>query len=201
MGIIYKIRCLDEAITDIYIGSTDRGLGVRKSQHKSDYSKTPNRKVYKFISEHGGWENWEMVEIDSIQGDAKVLRRAERYWCDKLLPTLNKNKINPTPEESLQIKKDYYQANREKFLERSTQYRKDFPEEVRAYQVKYRKENSDLVRARQLQKFECECGGRYFYCNKIRHHNTNKHLKWVEKNQSDSDKSEDSEESVDSVGV
>lgn len=62
--IIYKISCKDPNITDTYIGHTTN-FQQRLLAHKTVCNKltTNNLKVYKFIREHGGWENWEMVEI------------------------------------------------------------------------------------------------------------------------------------------
>lgn len=62
--IIYKICCKDLNITDVYIGHTTN-FQKRLLQHKTVCNKILKNdlKVYKFIREHGGWDNWDMVEF------------------------------------------------------------------------------------------------------------------------------------------
>jgi hypothetical protein len=185
MAIVYKICCKDESVNDIYIGSTNQPA-TRKYQHKKACELTPNRKVYKFINENGGWQNWEMVTLDEIdyKGDISILRRAERYWYDKLLPSLNNNQIIPSKEEVNKRRKDYsdkyYQKNKEHLKQVSIAYAKEHRQKTREYQKLYRIQNKDAIRERFREKFECPCGGRYFYANKLRHNNTKKHLDWVD---------------------
>ena len=65
-GFIYKLRCLDPEIKDIYVGSSTN-KAQRKKNHKNKSTnpkdKAYNFYVYQFIRAHGGWENWEMVII------------------------------------------------------------------------------------------------------------------------------------------
>ena len=62
--VIYKIFCKDPTITDVYVGHTTN-FQNRLLQHKTICNKVLNNtlKVYEFIREHGGWDNWDMVEI------------------------------------------------------------------------------------------------------------------------------------------
>ena len=75
-SIIYKLCCKDPSITDIYIGSTTNFI-ERKCSHKNccinKKSKKYNMNVYKFIREHGDWDNWDMVQIE-IYGVEKKKR-------------------------------------------------------------------------------------------------------------------------------
>ena len=62
----YKIVCNDIKVTQIYVGST-KDLKDRKRIHKYRCN-TPddegyNTKVYKFIRNNGGWNNWEIIVI------------------------------------------------------------------------------------------------------------------------------------------
>ena len=55
------------SITDVYVGQTTN-FRTRKSRHKrnccnSDYEKH-HLKVYQYIRENGGWENFDMIEIE-----------------------------------------------------------------------------------------------------------------------------------------
>lgn len=60
---IYKICCKDPGIKDVYVGHT-KCFEQRKMQHEAACKgKTTNYKVYQFIRENGGWNNWEMIEL------------------------------------------------------------------------------------------------------------------------------------------
>ena len=90
---IYIIRCKNKVVKDFYIGhSVD--FTNRKSVHKnhSKNPKTNQKKIYKIINENGGWDNWEMIELEKYPcSDANEARKREKYWEDKLNPTLNTN--------------------------------------------------------------------------------------------------------------
>ena len=66
--IIYKIVCKDLEVKDLYIGSTTNFI-KRKYGHKSNYNSNKthiyNRKIYVTIRKYGGFENWEMIEIEN----------------------------------------------------------------------------------------------------------------------------------------
>jgi predicted GIY-YIG superfamily endonuclease len=65
--IIYVLKCLEEAITDEYVGSTTN-YRARKHAHKSscnnENSKDHNMKIYQFIRANGGWKN---IYYDTIR--------------------------------------------------------------------------------------------------------------------------------------
>jgi hypothetical protein len=91
--VIYKIVCNDLNVRDCYVGSTT-DFTRRKSQHKShtklQHSTHYNLKLYKTIRDHGGWDNWSMIEIESYPCESKqekLLR--ERHWYEQLNATIN----------------------------------------------------------------------------------------------------------------
>jgi hypothetical protein len=51
---------------------------MRKSMHKSSSMKSDTN-LYKFMREHGGWENWNMIEIEkfSCNDSCEASRREE----------------------------------------------------------------------------------------------------------------------------
>ena len=66
-SVIYCISCRDKTITECYVGSS-ANFEKRKQYHK-DSCKNPNIKgynckLYQFIREHGGWDNFEINEIE-----------------------------------------------------------------------------------------------------------------------------------------
>ena len=117
----YKFVCKDVDILYTYIGHTTN-FATRKSQHKSvcSNSKTKNYNfpIYLFIREHGGWCNWNMVQIHSqICKDALHAKQIEQELIDKERFKLNNNKsyTGITLEE---YQKQYRktQANKKLFL-------------------------------------------------------------------------------------
>jgi len=89
---IYKIICKDSKIKKSYVGHTVH-FSHRKTMHKNDYIKFPERRLYKYISENGGWDNWDMILIETINcknnSEAKL---REGYWIKELNAELNVNK-------------------------------------------------------------------------------------------------------------
>ena len=91
VGFVYKLCCIDPEIKEIYVGST-KNLRVRKGQHKStchnENAKEYNLNVYQFIRANGGWESWNMVEIERYNAiDKRNLLTRERYWLENLKAT------------------------------------------------------------------------------------------------------------------
>lgn len=113
IGLIYKIVCDDINITDIYIGSTTNFI-QRKYKHKSLCCKKDNRKIYQFINNNGGWNNWSMIEIEKYPcKDKRELELRERYWYELLNTTLNATPPFKTENEKKQLDKDYQKKKRE----------------------------------------------------------------------------------------
>jgi len=119
--IIYKICCKDLAITEIYIGNTIN-FRSRKHRHKTNcYNpkhKHYNYKIYKFIREHGGWDNWEIIELEKFPcNDPNEARARERYWFEQLNATLNVQRPfvsqSEYKEEALCYAKMYREKNKE----------------------------------------------------------------------------------------
>ena len=91
--IIYKLVCNDLNITECYVGSTTN-FTQRKNKHKSSCNnprdEKHNRKNYCFIRENGGWNNWNMVEIEKYScNDKNEATKRERYYFELLNSSLN----------------------------------------------------------------------------------------------------------------
>ncbi len=91
--IIYKITCKNLDITDKYVGHTI-DFAKRKYAHKNNTNnvKSPcyNLKLYKFIRDNGGWDNWKMDIVNFY--DCKNLHEAkvkEQEHYIELNATLN----------------------------------------------------------------------------------------------------------------
>jgi predicted GIY-YIG superfamily endonuclease len=65
----YIIRCLDESITDCYVGQTlniKNRIREHKSRSNNPNDASYNKRLYRFIRQHGGFDNWTIEMIDSI---------------------------------------------------------------------------------------------------------------------------------------
>ena len=73
-AVIYMIYCKDNNINYQYVGSTNN-LERRKYNHKCRVMCETNEKhnlyVYRFIREHGGWDNWEFRVLEEYPCDTK----------------------------------------------------------------------------------------------------------------------------------
>ena len=152
-SMIYKLCCKDTSITDIYIGSTTN-FNRRKQEHKhkcnKPTSKLYNSKVYTFIREQGGFENWDIILIENVKVETKrELEKEERRVMDELKPSLNSIKSFLDVEER-RIKRNQISS-------------------------KYNIKTQDKYK----QKFNCDCGGKYTYKSSSIHNKTKKHLDFI----------------------
>jgi len=109
---IYHFVCKDHQITSTYVGSTTHFVN-RKDSHKSSCN-NPNKKghhlkIYTFIRENGGWDNWTMIEIEKYPcKDNNEARAREQYWIEQQQNKLNSNNAVYNDKK---YKKEYRQKN------------------------------------------------------------------------------------------
>jgi hypothetical protein len=111
---IYQICCRDPDIRDIYVGSTI-DLVKRRTDHKSVCNNPNNGKhnlpVYQYIRDNGGWENWQVVQIEKVEcASGQDLCQREREVFERLKPSLNALRPKISPEEAKDCKRDCYKA-------------------------------------------------------------------------------------------
>jgi len=160
----YKIVCNDSNVTQIYVGSTVN-LKNRKKCHKYDCinpnSNKYNLKVYKFIRDNGGWNNWQFVILETKECiDEYEAYQIEQQYIDNL-----KSELNSQSSYTRLTKHDY-------FKQYNTHYRRENPE-----YDKQRYQQNNLS-----EKYCCLlCKGSYTYHNIFKHEQTQKHLKFINK--------------------
>jgi hypothetical protein len=126
----YKIVCDDLNIKECYVGHTVN-FNQRKHVHGVDCEKHPERKLYKFISANGGWDNWDMVLIETIKCNNNIEAKSrERYWIELLNASLNSNTpvfisidgkttddiVSENPKEQNKLKNNFRQKEERKLL-------------------------------------------------------------------------------------
>ena len=108
--IFYKIYCKNPEITDVYIGHTTNFV-KRKIGHEQSCmnEKNPsyNFKVYKFIREHGGWDNWnmEMIGFKNCKDHSEACTVEQEYF-DSYEASLNSILAKKSIIERLPIAKE-----------------------------------------------------------------------------------------------
>ena len=110
----YKIVCKDTKIKSIYIGHTT-DFTKRKNKHKRLSNDTEDKQstafVYTFIRDNGGWENWEMILIETKTCENSLeAKKIEREFIDNLEADLNIVRPFISDEERTERARDYRQA-------------------------------------------------------------------------------------------
>ena len=145
---IYKLCCKDPEITDIYVGSTTN-FTRRKSQHKqrcnNENSDKYYYKVYKTIREYGGFDNWDMVEVEKYCAtDRNDLHTRERFWLEELGATLNM--CIPTQSSA-----EYYKKNKDNIIKRSSEYYNKNKDSIYIKSAEYRAKNKEKISKRNSE--------------------------------------------------
>jgi hypothetical protein len=132
---MYKFVCKDLSVKDTYVGSST-DFRKRKNRHKccclNPQDKNYNLKIYQIIRENGGWDNWDMIEIEKYPcKDGNEARARENHLFKELNASMNTflpqhihseyNKAyREANKEEIKIqKKAYYETNKEAILEKS----------------------------------------------------------------------------------
>ena len=177
-SMIYKICCKDLSIQDIYIGSTIN-FRNRKWKHKSACNNVNDvsylQPKYEFIRNHGGWNNWEMIQIKEVNCNSKLeLQAEERKTYEELKPTLNYQFPNRKQKESQKV---YTTKNKEKIKQKAKIYREKNKEKTKQmYKEKEIKIPIEVKKYRQ-EKILCDCGCYVSREGISKHKKTNKHKK------------------------
>jgi hypothetical protein len=189
--IIYKIFCKDNTVKDTYIGHTTN-FSQRKYSHKVACNRSENvLKIYKIIRDHGGWDNWDMIEIakynckDAIEARIK---ENEHYL-------LENSSLNSVPHYTDKInyycntcKKQYnnkgdYQKHIESKAHKNWENSVILPNETKKshkyicdfchYNTDNKKDffkhlstskhNKIVFSQKKSQDFICECGNKYIH--------------------------------------
>jgi len=176
---IYKIVCNDLNINDTYVGHTTDFIR-RKYKHKSNCSNPNsikyNYKIYKKIRENGGWDNWNMLEIEKYscknENEAKI---RERYWYELLQSNLNSFLPIKNENEVKQYHQEYRDSHKENNKEYQKIYQNENKEQIKEQRKEYFQKNKNII----LESIICECGKKYTKCHYKRHCESIKHQEYL----------------------
>ena len=136
--IIYKIVCKDPKIKYVYVDYTSNFIQRKYSHHKSCKNIIPTTELGKIIVANGGWENWNMVEIEKyacVSASAAYSRRTDIYneIVSQIMQTTKMGQVknvqksghkNPkNPQQYLCEKCDYNTCNKKDYTKHLTTYK------------------------------------------------------------------------------
>ena len=177
--IIYKIVCKDIDIKDCYVGSTTDFVRRRYKHKSASEIITHQTYVYDFIRQNGGWNNWEMIEIEKYNASNHndALKR-ERYWFEELKATLNMKTPSRSGKEfdTIRIKEP---KRREYNIQKSKEYRENNKEYVKENNKEYRENNRDKIKEYKVTKILCACGCVTNISHTSRHKKSQFHLNFL----------------------
>jgi hypothetical protein len=157
--VIYKLVHEDDYDnSNVYVGHTTDFI-KRKYGHKKSCNNPNNKgyniKVYKNIRQNGGWDAWKMIEIEKYpcKDEREASAREEHLRCE-FNANLNAKKCFTTPEEKLELAKqynkeyykdnaEYYKQYRQKNAEKYKEYCQDNADKISEQRKLYYQENAD----------------------------------------------------------
>ena len=149
--IIYKLCCNDPSITDVYVGHTTN-FTRRKQEHKAccnnPKGKNYNFYVYEFIRDHGGFENWDMIVLETKScTDGNDARKLEREWFENKGARATLNGCRPiiSKDEILEYNKIYNHEHRDEINEKHKIYYHENREECNEKMKIYYQEHMDEI--------------------------------------------------------
>ncbi len=144
-ALFYRLVCRDPTITECYVGSTTNET-KRRNDHKTNCTNQNDKTkynyfVYRFIRDHGGWQNWQLIVIEQrpVNNKLESLIR-ERFFVEQYKAKLNSYIPSRTQAE-------YYVDNADEIIKKS---------------AAYSAANSERLKT----KHTFECGGRYTTASK-----------------------------------
>ena len=205
-GLIYMLRHKDDnELENIYVGSTTNFKG-RKASHKGRCNNPNNEKhhykIYQYIRENDGWENWVMKPIENYpcntltellaREDVVMLEYANRL-NEKRASRKQKEYRKDNKEHIQELHKKYRDDNKEVLEEYHKEYRKKNGEKNKEYSKewfknnkekikKYYEENAEQRKEKRKEQITCECGCISTKGSLKRHQLSKKHLDLMLKN-------------------
>jgi len=146
---MYKICPKNKILNYCYIGQTTNFIN-RKRQHIKNTTNPNDKKHYHLkhydtIRQNGGWDEWEMVEIEKFNGKTKLEARIREQELIKE-HNANLNMLNAyiTEEERAATKKSI-----------TEKFRIENKAQIREQEKKYKEEHKDII-AEQMKKYRQE---------------------------------------------
>jgi hypothetical protein len=169
--IMYKIYPKNKELELCYIGHTTNFV-ERMKRHKfqavNENGNQSHQKHYVAIRQNGGWDEWEMAEIEEFNGKTRLeARMREQELIEECNANLNTLNAYITEEKRKAIKKaiteKYREENKELIRQQEKKYKAEHKEIISEQMKKYREENKEKI---------------YEKTKEYRENNKEKHQEW-----------------------
>jgi hypothetical protein len=150
---MYKILPKNAALDYCYIGHTNN-FSFRKQQHRAPCIDTSHSKahikIYETIRNNGGWDDWEMIELEKFNNKTKLEARIrEQELIKEHNANLNMLSAYITEHERQANKKaiteKFRAENKEYLAEQTKKYKEEHKEVIAEQMKKYREENKEKI--------------------------------------------------------
>jgi len=168
---IYKLVHKEDFNNEnIYIGSTTN-FRKRKNEHKNccnnEKYKRYHQKNYQSIRDNGGWNEWNMIEIEKYPcNDKREAEAKEEYWRTHFNAVLNSQACHSFTDDKTEYKKIYREKNKEKISKN-----------MKIYYENNKEKNKEKITEYKKEKMTCECGCEIQKIKIKIHKQTPKHMK------------------------
>jgi hypothetical protein len=152
--IMYKICPKNKDLNFCYIGHTvnfnERQRHHIRNTYNTNDAKHYHLKHYEFIRNNGGWDEWEMVEIEQFRGKTKMEARIrEQELIEQHNAILNSCKAYISEEQRKELKKQitdkFRKENKDKIKEQTKKYKEEHKEKIAEQMKKYRAEHKQQI--------------------------------------------------------
>ena len=141
---IYKIERKTDNVL-VYVGSTTKEyLSQRMVEHKSKAKICPNRKIYKSITDNGGWLNHQILLIKQYSCNSRDALRSEEARFIRALKPINNIEI------PMRTMKEYYLDNKDKINKYTKEYYLENKEKIQQYYI----ENKEKIQQYRIENKE-----------------------------------------------
>jgi hypothetical protein len=146
--VFYRLVCKDATVNECYVGHTTDEKN-RRYAHKTCCTNATNKKynffVYKFLRDHGSWDNWELIVHEKMPvKDKQAAKLRERFWLQFYKATLNRQLPG-------RMKTEYRAAHVEEMKTYNVKYQAAHVEEIKANKAKYRAAHVEEINANKAK--------------------------------------------------
>jgi hypothetical protein len=143
----YRIYSKNQNVTECYIGST-KDFNRRKATHKFNCnninSPNYNMSIYQFMRSTGGFEEFEIEIIDTIN-----FSKNDRFWHERKLIEIYGSTLN-VYRPIIKKEEQYHKVNYENLKKYRIQYRIDNSEKIKQYRIDNAEKRKEYDRQRRI---------------------------------------------------
>jgi len=156
-GVIYMLKHKTDDTKEFYIGSSynfKKRCWDHKSACNNQNNKKNNLKLYKYIRENDGFNEWTIVKLYDYPCKNKYELELEERKCieeykstlNKVIPTrTNKEWEGDNLERLKEYRKSYYEDNKGKIVQYQKEHYEDNKDKKKEYQRKYHNNNKEII--------------------------------------------------------